>query len=199
MQGTFQKEKCGYKWMRIGHADARFTNVIVFVSLSAIIFLALWVYWETPKTEWHWVNFLAIYLVAAILYLNLGVWFHEQLHCLAFWGTAHEKQTRIIFERKYVLALSGHYRVRGAISYRIMRRALLAPINLSISLLIIGWLGSLILPGWWFPILLTMAVAGVIDMTHDFYMYSQIRLIGEKGKYWDKGTEIEVVWKDQEL
>ena len=45
--------------------------------------------------------------------------------------------------------------------------------------------------------MLTMAVAGVMDMTHDFYMYSQIRLIGEKGKYWDKGHEIEVVWKDQ--
>ena len=199
MQGTFQKEKCGYKWMRIGHADTKFSTVLFTVSLSIIIFLAIWVYRELPNTKWCLVHFLAVYLVAAILYGNLGVWFHEQLHCLAFRGTVHENQAQIIFERKYVLALSGHYRVRGGISYRIMKRTLLAPINLSIGLLIIGWLGSLILPGWWFPILLTMAVASVMDMVHDFYMYSQIRLIGEKGKYWDKGHEIEVVWKDQEL
>ena len=185
--------------MRIGYADTKFSTAILMVSLSIIVFLATWVYRELPNTEWRLVNFLAVYLVAAILYVNLGVWVHEQLHCLVFRGTANESQTRIIFKRKYILALSGHYQVRGAISYRTMRRALLAPITLSISLLIIGWSGSLILPGWWFPILLTMAVVGVMDMTHDLYMYSQIRLIGEKGKYWDKGHVIESVWEDQEL
>jgi hypothetical protein len=39
-------------------------------------------------------------------------------------------------------------------------------------------------------------VAGVLDMIHDFYWYSQIRFIGEKGKYWDNGRELEVVWKE---
>jgi len=197
MQGTSRKEKCGYTWMRIGYADARFANTIKLFSLSAIIVLALWVYWEIPKTAWRLAAFLAIYLVAALLYLNLGVWLHEHFHCLAFWRTAHKKQTRIHFKRKYILMLSGYYRVRGAISYRIMRRALLAPINLSLCLLILGWLGSFVLPGWWFPTLLTLAVAGIIDMTHDIYMCVQIRSIGEKGKYWDRGEAIEVVWKDQ--
>jgi len=195
MQGTLQKQKCGYKWMRIGYADAGFSNVIKFVSLSALIILAIWVYMEMPDTEWHFVNFLGIYLVAAILYINVGVWLHEQLHCLAFLGTVHEKQTHITYERKYMLALSGHYRVKGAISYRILSRALLAPLLLSVSLLVIGWLGSLILPGWWLPLLLSIVVASLLDMVHDFYMYSQIRFIGKEGKYWDTGRELEVVWK----
>lgn len=159
MQGTFQEEKCGYKWMRIGHADARFANVIIFVSLSAIVFLALWIYWEIPKTEWYLVNFVAIYVVAAILYLNLGVWIHEQLHCLSFRRTSPEKRTKITFSRKCILFLNGHYRVKGAIRYRIMKRALLAPMNLSISLLIIVWLGNLILSSWWLPILLYAILA----------------------------------------
>ena len=196
MQGTLQKRKCGYQWMRIGYATAGFSNVMKFVSLSVLVILAIWVYREIPATEWHLVNFLVVYLVAGILYMNVGVWLHEQLHCLAFSGTGHEKRTHITYERKFILALSGHYRVRGAINYRIMKRALLAPLLLSISLLAIGWLGSLILPGWWLPLLLSMLVASLLDMIHDFYMYSQIRLISKKGRYWDTGRELEVVWKE---
>ena len=98
--------------------------------------------------------------------------------------------------RKYILMLSGYYRVIGAINYRVMRRALLAPLILSVSLLVIGYLGSYVLPGWWLPLLITLAVVGLIDMTHDFYMYLQIRFIGEKGKYWDTGKELEVAWKE---
>ena len=197
MHGTIQKGKCGYQWMRIGHADAVFSTAILTVSLSIVIFLAIGVYRELPNTEWRLVNFLAVYLLAGLLYANLGVWFHEQLHCLAFWGTTHQSQTRIIFKRKYILALSGYYQVRGGISYQIMKRVLLAPILLSMSLVILGWVGSLILPGWWFPLLLSIAVLGILDMIHDFYMVSQIRSIGDKGKYWDKGHVIEAVWKEQ--
>jgi hypothetical protein len=196
MQGTLQKQKCGYQWMRIGYADARFSTTITLVCLSVVIYLALWVYREIPDTEWHWGIFLVIYIVAAVLYLNLGVWLHEQLHCLAFRGTPSEKRTQIIYHRKYLLILSGYYRVNGVINYRTMSRALLSPLILSVSFLVIGYLGSCILPGWWLPILMTMAVAGLIDMTHDFYMYLQIRSIGEKGKYWDTGKALEVVWKD---
>ena len=86
--------------------------------------------------------------------------------------------------------------VIGPINYRINRRALLAPFGLSIGLAVVGLLGNLILPNWWLPVLLTMAMAGIIDMTHDFYMYSKIRVIGEKGRYWDTGKYIEVVWKE---
>ena len=196
MQGTLQKRKCGYNWKRIGYADARFSTVIILVSLSVIIYLASWAYREIPDTEWRWANFVGIYVVAAILYMNVGVWFHEQLHCLAFRGTTYEKRTHITYHRKYLLMLSGYYRVDGAVSYWIMRRALLGPLILSIGLLIMGWLGNYILPGWWLPVSMTIAVAGLVDMTHDFYMYLQIRLIGEKGKYWDTGKELEVVWKE---
>jgi hypothetical protein len=196
MQGTLQKQKCGYKWMRIGYATAGFSNVMIFISVSVLVILAIWVYKEIPDTEWHLVNFLVVYLVAGVLYMNVGVWLHEQLHCLAFWGTTPENRTHINFSRKYFLFLSGYYRVRGAINYRIMRRALLAPLLLSASLLVVGWLGSLILPGWWLPLLLSMLVASLLDMIHDFYMYSQIRLIGKKGKYWDTGRVLEVVWKE---
>lgn len=194
MQGTIQKQKFGYKWMRIGYAETRFSNIVIFVSLATMFFLATWVYNEIPKTNWRLINFLAIYLIAALLYTNLGVWLHEKLHCLAYQGTAHE--THIVFQRKYFLFLNGHYRVRGAINYRNMRRALLAPFFLSIGLMVVGLIGNLALPGWWLPILLSLAVAGIIDMTHDLYMYMKIRSIGNKGKYWDTGKELEVVWKD---
>ena len=195
MQGTLQKQKCGYQWMRIGYADTKFSIAILIVSLSVMGFLAIWAYREMANTEWRLVIFLTTYFVAAIIYTNLGVWIHEQLHCLAFRGTTPENRTHISFSRKYILFLNGHYQVKGAINYPIARRALLAPFVLSVGLSVVGLLGNLILPGWWLPILLTMAVAGMIDMTHDFYMYSQIRGIGEKGKYWDTGKELEVVWK----
>ena len=196
MQGTLKKQKCGYKWMRIGYADTKFSTAILIVSLSVIVFLALWAYREMPNIKWRWSNFLSIYFVATIIYTNIGVWIHEQLHCLAFRGTTPENRTHISFSRKYILFLNGHYRARGANNYRIQRRALLAPFVLSVGLSAVGLLGNLILPGWWLPILLTMAVAGMIDMTHDFYMYSQIRVVGKKGKYWDTGKYLEVVWKE---
>lgn len=196
MKGTLQRQRSGYKWMRIGYADTRFSLAILLGSLSIMIFLALWAFREMPETKWRLGNFLFIYFIAAIIYTNLGVWLHEQLHCLAFRGTTLERRTRINFRRKYILFLTGHYRVKGAIDYRANRRALLAPLVLSVALAGIGYLGSLMLPGWWFPILLSMSVAGFVDMTHDFYMYLQIRVVGEKGKYWDTGEYMEVVWKE---
>jgi hypothetical protein len=197
MQGTLQQQKCGYKWMRIGYADTKFSSAILIGSLSIFILLAIWAFKEMPDTEWRLVNFLIIYFVAAIIYMNIGVWLHEQLHCLAFRGTTPENRTRIYFGRKYILFLNGHYRIKGAIDYRTNRNALLAPFILSVVLTALGFLGNLILPGWWLPMLLTMAVAGMIDMTHDFYMYWKIRVIGEQGRYWDTGKCMEVVWKEQ--
>lgn len=182
--------------MRIGYADTKFSTAILMVSLSAIIFLAIWTFGELPNTKWRLGNFLVIYFIAAIIYTNFGVWLHEQLHCLAYRGTKPENRTLIKFNRKGILILNGYYRVKGSINYRIIRRALLAPFVLSIGLAVVGLIGNLILPNWWLPVLLSMAVAGMIDMTHDFYMYSIIRVIGEKGKYWDTGKHMEVVWKD---
>jgi len=180
--------------MRIGYADTGFSNIVLFVSLATMFFLAIWVYNEIPKTNWRLINFLAIYLIAAPLYTNLGVWLHEKLHCLAYQGTGHE--THIVFQRKIFLFLTGHYRVRGAVNCRNMSRALLAPFFQSIGLVVVGLIGNLGLPGWWLPISLSLAAAGIIDMTHDLYMCLKIRSIGNKGKYWDTGKELEVVWKD---
>jgi hypothetical protein len=196
MQGTLQRQKGGYKWMRIGYANTGFSFAILTGSFTIIILLAIWAFREMPDTEWRLVNFLSIYFVAAITYMNIGVWLHEQLHCLPFRGTLPENRTHINYIRKYILFLSGHYRVRGAIDYHTNRNALLAPFILSVVLSAVGVLGNLVLPGWWLPILLTMAVAGILDMTHDFYMYSQIRVVGKKGKYWDIGKYMEAVWKD---
>ncbi|MBN1302994.1 MAG: DUF3267 domain-containing protein [Anaerolineales bacterium] len=196
MQGTLQKQKCGYRWMRIGYADTKFSTVILIISLSTIIFLATWAFRELPNTKWRWGNFLAIYFFATIIYTNFGVWLHEQLHCLAYRGAKPENRTLIYFNRKYILFLNGYYRVIGPINYRNNRRALLAPFGLSIGLAVVGLVGNFFLPNWWLPVLLTMAMAGIIDMTHDFYMYSKIRVIGKKGRYWDTGKYMEVVWKE---
>jgi hypothetical protein len=142
---------------------------------------------------------VVVYLVAATLYIKAGVWLHEQLHCLAFLGNVHKRLTYITYKWKYILALSGYYWARGANNYRNMRRALLAPLLLSIRLMVVGWLGSLALPDWWLPILLSLIVVSLLDMVHDLYMYSQIRVIGRRGKYWDRGRELEIIWKEWDL
>jgi len=113
MQGTLKKQVCGYKWIRIGYADTKFSTTLLTGSLFVIILLAFWVYKELPDTKWRLVNFLSIYFVAAILYTNIGVWLHEQLHCLAFLGTTLENRTLISFSRKHFLFLNGYYKVRG--------------------------------------------------------------------------------------
>jgi hypothetical protein len=197
MRGTIREQEDGINRMRVGYAGSKFSKLILFVSLIGMIFLAWWVYREIPATGWRVVNFLLVYLVAVVLYANFGVWIHEQLHCLAFRGTPLEKRTQITFTRKYILALSGHYIVKGEIDYRTLRRALLAPFGLVVGLGSVGLIGSLFLPGWWFPLLLSMALAGVLDMTHDLYWVSQIRPVGDKGSYRDNGHELLVVWKDQ--
>jgi len=197
MRGTLQKQRCGYHWMRIGYADTRFSATLLTVAGCVIILLAIWAFVEMADTRWRLANLLTIYVIAAILYANIGVWLHEQLHCLAFRGTSSEKRTQITYKRKYMLFLSGYYRVKGAIDYRTMRGAFLAPILLSVFLAAVGLAGNQFLPGWWLPVLLTMAVAGIVDMTHDLYMVTQIRAIGKRGKYWDTGKYMEVVWKEQ--
>jgi hypothetical protein len=197
MRGTIREHEDGINRMRVGYADSKFSMLILFVSLIGMLFLAWWVYREIPATGWRVVNFLLAYLVAVILYANLGVWIHEQLHCLAFRGTPLENQTQITFTRKYILALSGHYIVSGEIDYQTLRRALLAPFGLVVGLVSVGFIGSVFLPGWWLPLLLSMALAGILDMTHDLYWVSQIHPVGDKGSYWDNGHELLVAWKDQ--
>ena len=188
MQGTLQKQKCGYQWMRIGYADTKFSTTILITAISVMFLLAIWAYREMPDTRWRWGNFTAIYLIATLLYMNIGVWLHEQLHCLAFRGTNTTNRTQINFSRKYILFLNGHYIVKGSINYRTNKRALLAPFALPIGLSVIGLIGSLFLPGWWLPVLLTLGVAGIIDMIHDLFMYTKIRVIGKKGKYWSRDS-----------
>jgi hypothetical protein len=196
MRGTLRDQKNGVNRMRVGYADSRFSITILLASLFFMLFFAWWAYWEFPDTKWRPVYFLCAYLVAVTLYANPGVWFHEKLHCLAFRRTPLEKKTRISFSRKYILVLSGHYRVEGEIDYRTMRRALLAPLGLVGCLVVTGFIGSLFLPGWWLPLLMSMAVAGVLDMTHDLYWISKIRQVGAKGKFWDNGNELLAVWQD---
>jgi hypothetical protein len=196
MRGTLQKQRCGYHWMRIGFAAPRFSAALLTAAACAIILLAIWAFGEMADTRWRLANLLTIFVIFGILYANIGVWLHEQLHCLAFRGTKSEKRTQIFYRRKYILFLSGYYRVRGPIDYRTMRRALLAPSLLSVFLAAVGLIGNLMLPGWWLPVLLSMAVAGVVDMTHDLYMVVQMRVVGKKGKYWDTGRYLEVVWKE---
>lgn len=197
MQGRLLKQKNGYYHLKIGYADRRFLFLTIPVLLLIIGFLAVCVYREIPATKWRLVHFLAIYAVAALLYLNIGVWLHEQLHCLAFRNSKYVNRVQFIYERKCTLILRGHYRVSGAIDYHTMQRALLGPALLVVGLLVIGWVGSLVMPGWWFATMASLAVVAVMDMIHDIYMYLQIRLIGAKGIYWDKGHHLKVTWKKE--
>lgn len=196
MQGTLRKRIYGYHWMRVGSAKTRFATVVMLISLSAVVCLAFRVYTRLPETGLRPIYFVALYIVAAVLYLNLGVWVHEQLHGMPYRRMKREKRLQIVYQRTYVLALHGYCRMYGAIGYQVLRRSLLGPLGLVIGWLIVGWLGSFILPGWWFPLLATLAVVSALDMVHDFYWLLQVREIGEKGKYWDTGRELEVVWKE---
>lgn len=181
--------------MRIGFATAGFSRAVMLPAVLALIVLAIWLYRVLPASPWRPVYFVLIYLIAVLIYLNLGVWLHEQAHCLAYRGTVHAKGVRITYVRKYLLILGGFYRVRGPLDYRIMQRALLGPLYLTAGLLLAGVVGGLLLPGWWLPLLLSFVVISLIDMLHDLYMVSQIRRIGRPGKYWDRGKDLEAVWR----
>ncbi len=195
MQGTVQKERDGYHWMRIGFAPPRFACSARLATLLALIVLGIWFYVELPKTVWRPAIFVGSYFASAILYLNLGVWLHEQLHGLGFRGRGHAKPAHITYERKHLLILGGFYEVHGGVSYRVASSALLGPLWLTIGLLLLACLG-LLLPGWWLPLMLSFVTVSLLDMVHDLYMYSQIQSTGSKGKYWDRGKVMEAVWKD---
>jgi hypothetical protein len=195
MQGVMRKRRGGYEWMRVGFAGPRFRGAAFALFLVAMLCLAFWTYASLPATRLRLLYFAALYLAAALVYLNLGVWLHEQLHCLPYRAPAYRQRTRIVYERKHVVALNGHYRVTGAIRYGTLRRALLGPLILVAAWIVLAVPGSLILPGWWLPLMLTLAAISLMDMIHDLYWLWQVRNIGDKGRYWDTGHELEVVCK----
>ncbi len=195
LRGTLQRGRGPYEWMRIGFATARFSWTVLGPAVLALILLAIWLYLEIPASGLRPVYFILLYLIAVLVYLNLGVWLHEHAHCLAYRGTVHAQQVQITYIRKYLLILGGFYRVRGPLDFRIIQRALLGPLYLTFGLLLAGLIGSLLLPGWWLPLLLSFVVISLIDMLHDLYMVSQIRRVGPAGKYWDRGQDLEVVWR----
>jgi hypothetical protein len=182
--------------MRIGFADRSFSTPFLAVLVSIIVFLAIWTFRELPKNGFRWLSFTAVYLTAGLVYTNPGVWLHEHLHCLVYRGRERNR-TNIHFSRRKFFFLDGHYRVQGSIDYLTNRHALLMPIILVAAFVLLGLSGNWFLPGWWLPVMLTLAAASLMDMIHDFYMVLKIRQIGENGKYWDTGKYMEVVWKEQ--
>ena len=198
MQGAIQRRKLGYEWMRVGFATARFRGGALVLFLGTVLLLSLWSYLALPASQWRVLQFAALYIAAALLYLNFGVWIHEQLHCLPYRGLAYRKRTHIFYVRKHIVALHGWYRVTGPIGYGVLRRALLGPLALVGGWLVLGLVGHLFLPGWWLPLMLILAALSLMDMVHDLYWIWQTRRVGERGKYWDNGHELEVVWSEAE-
>jgi hypothetical protein len=194
-KGTVEQHLNDHNLIRIGSADQKTTRIFLIVVVPNLMLLALWVYRAIPPSAWRPVIFVAIYAGALLFYGNAGVWLHEQLHVLGFRGTVNENNTQIFYSRKFILGLKGHYSVTGDIACRVMQRALLMPIFLAASFLAVGLFGSLVLPGWWLPILLSLSIFAVFDMIHDIYMVSQIRKIGDTGIYQDKGHYLEVTIK----
>ncbi len=198
MQGVLQQRRGEYQWMRIGFATTRWANAVKLALALTLVLLAIWLYLELPASAWRWAVFLGIYLVTALVYLNAGVWLHEQLHCLGCSGSIPAGRSSITYVRTHLLILGGYYKVRGGMSYQAASRALLGPLMMTGALLLIAFVGSLLLPGWWMPWVLSLVIVSLIDMLHDFYMYSQIRPIGGKARYWDRGKVLEAVWKGSE-
>jgi hypothetical protein len=197
MQGVERKMRNGYCWMRIGLAEKKFRNSVMTIAIIAIIYFAYWLFQTMPNNSWRLSTVLFLYAVTGITYMNLGVWIHEQLHYRGLLQLEKRNQAKIVYIRKYILMLSGYYSVIGHLNYPMMKEALLGPIYISLFSTAAGVLGNFFLPRWWLPLLLTIAIYGIVDMTTDLYWYERIRRIGEKGKYWDKGRELHVVWKQE--
>lgn len=192
-----EKQRAGYHWARIGFATRGFERPVRVAAWLALMLLAVWLYLELPDTPWRLIAVPVLYGLAALLYLNLGVWLHEQLHCLAFRFSGRIKQTRIMYGRRNPLVLTGHYAVQGPLDYQLASRALLGPLILSGSLLLVGIAGYLLVPGWWLPLVLSFFVVSLLDMMHDLYMVARIRMIGDGGRFWDRGKFLDVVWRDE--
>lgn len=195
-RGIVEQHQPDCKRIRIGGADRKVTRIFLAAAVPLLLSLAVWVYREISPSPWHPLIFAAVYAGALLFYGNAGVWLHEQLHVLGFRGTVNQNHTQIIYSRKFILALKGHYSVTGDIAYRILRRALLMPLALAAGFVAAGLAGSLILPGWWLPITLSLAVLSVFDMIHDIYMVSQMDRFGERGIYQDKGHHLEGIIKE---
>jgi hypothetical protein len=196
MQGTKIKRRSGYCQMQIGSADRVFIFTVSLIALMFLIYFAYRFYQAIPDNPWRIGIFMASCLVVALVYMNLGVWLHEQLHFWGLRGIDKKHDAKIVYIRKHILLLSGYYRVTGSLKYHTMVQALLGPILISLFSIIIGLIGSWSLPNWWLPLMMTISVMGIVDMTTDLYWYTKIRTIGTKGKYWDRGKELHLVWKE---
>ena len=195
-KGIVEKSHEGQKLIRIGGADQKVTRIFLAVAVPLLLVLAVLIYRKISPSPWRVGIFIAIYVSALLFYGNAGVWLHEQLHVLGFRDTVNEKNAQIFYSRIFLLGLKGHYSVTGIIAFHIIQRALLMPLVLAASFIVIGFLGSIFLPGWWLPICLSLAVVSVLDMIHDIYMVTQIRRIGDKGIYQDTGNYIEVMIRE---
>ena len=182
--------------MQIGSADRVFTFTFSSVALIFLMYFAYRFYQAIPDTRWRIEILLASYLAIALVYMNLGVWLHEQLHFWGFKGMEKKRNANIVYIRKHLLLLSGYYHVTGSLKYRTMVQALLGPILLALFSIVIGVVGSWYLPDGWLPLMMTISVMGMVDMITDLYWYTKIRKIGTKGKYWDRGRELNIVWKE---
>ena len=182
--------------IRIGKADRKTIITFYAIAIPLLILLAYWIFRSIASSSEKWWQMLLIYFLAALFYVNAGVWVHEQLHCLGFRGSANQANTSITYERKFGLLLTGYYSVEGEIEYAVLRRALLMPLWLACGFTLLGLLGTFILPAWWLPAMLTLALVSLFDMIHDVYMVSEMRKIGTKGIYRDHGHYLEVRLKE---
>ncbi len=199
MKGSVFSQENGENKLTIGYAPDSVTNVVISLEVILLLLLGIWTYVELPHTSYRPLVFIGIYLLAALVYSNCGVWLHEQLHCLPFHRPEFTGRLKITYERRFLLLLHGYYQVNGDLSYPVMKRALLGPLWLAALFLMLGLAGNFLLPGWWLPVWLSLALISLCDMIHDIYWLWATRKIGDKGTYQDKGGELEVTWKDSPL
>ena len=170
--------------------------LLTFLILCLIIFIIM-LYHSISESNWRIGIIIILFIAITLTYLNVGVWLHEQLH---YWGLRNldkNHKAKIVYCRRNILILSGYYRVIGCLDYNRIVQSLLGPIYIPLATIIIGVIGNILLPAWWLPVMMIISIFGLYDMKTDLFWYFQIRNINTKGKYWDKGKELHVVWKEK--
>lgn len=186
-KGDRLKERGPFRRLRIGEPRTLYSVVLIALLIAPMVVDISVAGYSTNAFELLWLS-------AAATAIYIGVIVHEIMHALPYWGF-REKAKIFIYPK--VIFIGGYLSVQGAIPYQKLQESLWMPMWMGAALGILTAVSYLMGNPWTTQFLLMVSLLSLSAGGSDVYWSWRIHKFGSAAKYYDRGRNLDIVWKEQ--
>jgi hypothetical protein len=187
VDGDQIKERGPFRRLRIGKPGSLFGWIWMILITAPIA-----VYLFTPESFQG--EFIILWVAAVAIAVYIGVIVHEMMHALPYRG--FREHTKVFLYPK-AFFISGYLSVPGAIPYDKLQQSLWMPMWLGAALIVFTGVSYPMGIGWITEFLLMVSILTIEAGGFDMYWSWRTRKFGHTAKYYDRGCNLDIVWREE--